>query len=131
MQQRKPPDHSDHNLAPFLHKLLKVWDASWEGKKKALVEQEDYTALASLTAIKKKLASWAQQEEEPTGQEFLREFAELSHYLGNAVKDWDEMESLLLTTEELTSAGSIQQDKHFLWGMPLEMSRAPEVAATA
>ena len=99
-------------MSQFLHTLMQVWDDGWEEKKKDLLKEEDYAALSKLTAIKQKLATWAKQEALPTEPEVLKEFTELRAI--PKVKEWHEMESLLLTTEELTRAGSIQQDKHFL-----------------
>lgn len=90
--------------------------------------EEDYTALSNLKAIKEKLETWVSQEAPPTEQEVLREFRELKSI--PKVKEWHEVESLLLTTEELMNAGMRQQSLHLLNGMTLDLTNDLPVTAS-
>ena len=85
-----------------------------------MVNEEDWTALSNLKAIKEKLEAWASQEVPPTEQEVLREFRELKSI--PMIKGWHKMESLLLTAEELVNAGTCQQNLHFLNGMTVDLT---------
>ena len=76
--------------------------------------------MSHLKAIKEKLETWASQEAPPTEQEVLREFKELKSI--PTIKGWHEMESLLLTTEELMNAGMRQQNLHCFNGMPVDLT---------
>ena len=107
-------------MGQAFHKLLKVWEEGWQEQKQKMLKEEDYTALSHLKAIKEKLETWASQEAPPTEQEVLRELGELKS--NPTIKEWHEMESLLLTTEELMNAGMRQQNLHLFNGMPVDLT---------
>ena len=58
-----------------------------------------------------------------------REFSELKSI--PTIKGWHEMESLLLTTEELMNAGMCQQNLHFLNGMAVDLTNDLQGAAAS
>ena len=84
--------------------------------------------MSNLKAIKEKLETWASQEAPPTEQEVLTQFRELKSI--PKFKEWHEMESLLLTTEELMNAGMRQQNMHFVYGMTVDVPNDLQVTAT-
>ena len=112
----------------FQH-LVNVWEEGWEEQKARLMRVENFTALSILKAIKERLHKWASQEEKPTEHEIVKEFKELQSI--PTFKEWEVMDSLLLTTEELMKAGVRQQNLHFLYGMTVELPDGTIAASVA
>ena len=69
LPREKLSSTSDDTMGQVFQKLLQVWDAGWQEQKQKLLNEEDYTALSNLKAMKEKLDTWASREAPPTGQE--------------------------------------------------------------
>ena len=111
---------SDNILGDELQKFLKVWEEGWQKQKQKLLSEEDYSALSKIKAMQQTVEAWLSEEVLLPAHEVLREFGELKS--SATIKGWEEMESLLLSKEELEKAGTRQQDMHFLHGMPVELT---------
>ena len=110
--------------------LVNVFEEGWEEQKARLMRVENFAALGFLWVFKEKLHKWASQEEKPTEQEILKEFKELQS-IPTFKEEWEVMDSLLLTTEELMKAGVKQQNLHFLYGMTVELPDGTIAASVA
>ena len=93
---------TDEIIVAVLQTLLIFWDDGWEERKQQLLKEEDYATLTKLKATRGTLASWASEGAPPTAEEVLKEFQELKAI--PQVTEWNEVETFLMTTEELMNA---------------------------
>ena len=114
-------------MGQFLQRFLVAWEIGWEENKVKLIQQADFDSIVNLNSVKVKVQNWCNGSSDsddaaaPTEAEVFRELQKLPEYC----RDWsalkDALSSANLTFEELSQAGTQQQNLHFLHAFPLAL----------
>lgn len=118
-------------MKPLLPEFFEFWDKEWDEYKKLLVGREDFQSLAHLVSSREKLGKWLDEDTKlPKLDEVLsllqyvlsfhslKDFGVVGRELQQLHEKWVAISSPDLSMEELSRAGTRQQNVHDLNDLP-------------